>query len=64
MKNINFLKEHGVDADNSIELLGDIEMYNETLNDLIEKADVALYESKKKGKNCISVYDEADIKKR
>lgn len=37
---------------------------NETLNDLIEKADVALYESKKKGKNCISVYDEVDIKKR
>ena len=45
---------------NAISFIND----NETLNDLIEKADVALYESKKKGKNCISVYDEADIKKR
>ena len=37
---------------------------NDTLNDLIEKADIALYESKKKGKNCISSYDEVNIKER
>ena len=36
---------------------------NDTLNDLIETADVALYESKKNGKNCISVYDGVNIKK-
>lgn len=36
MKNINFLKEHGIDVDSSIELLGDIDMYNELLNDFLE----------------------------
>lgn len=36
MKDINFLKDHGVDVDNSIELLGDIDIYNELLNDFIE----------------------------
>ena len=36
MKDINFLKEHDVDVDSSIELLGDIEMYNELLSDFIE----------------------------
>lgn len=36
MKDINFLKEHDIDVDNSIELLGDIEMYNELLSDFIE----------------------------
>lgn len=37
---------------------------NDTLNELIEKADIALYESKKMGKNCISVYDGINAKKR
>lgn len=36
MKDISFLKEQGVDVDNSIELLGDIDMYNELLSDFIE----------------------------
>ena len=33
----------------------------DTLNESIEKADIALYESKKKGKNCISIFDEVNI---
>ena len=36
MKDISFLKEQGVDVDNSIELLWDIDMYNELLSDFIE----------------------------
>ena len=36
MKDISFLKEHNVDVDSSIELLGDIEMYNELLSDFID----------------------------
>lgn len=36
MKDINFLKNNGVDVDGAIEILGDIEMYNETLNDFLE----------------------------
>ena len=30
---INYLKENGIDIDNSLEILGDIETYNEILND-------------------------------
>lgn len=36
MKDVNLLKSHGVDVDGAIEILGDIEMYNETLNDFLE----------------------------
>lgn len=36
MKNIDYLKENGIDVDAGIEILGDIEMYNETLNDFLE----------------------------
>jgi len=37
---INYLKENNIDVDSSIELLGDIDMYNETLKDfLIETKD-------------------------
>lgn len=36
---------------------------NDSLNDMIEKADIALYESKNMGKNCISIYDEIKTKK-
>ena len=36
MKDISFLKEKGVDVDSSIELLGDVEMYNELLGDFVE----------------------------
>ncbi len=34
---INMLKNNGVDIESSIELLGDIEMYNETLEDFLEE---------------------------
>ena len=36
MKNIDILKENGIDVESSLELLGDIEMYDETLNDFLE----------------------------
>lgn len=36
MKNIDILKENGIDVDSSLDLLGDIEMYDETLNDFLE----------------------------
>ena len=36
MKDIEILKNNGVDVDGAIEILGDMEMYNETLNDFLE----------------------------
>lgn len=33
MKDINFLKQHNVDIDNSLELFGDIDTYNETIKE-------------------------------
>ena len=36
--NIEFLKEKDIDVDASIELLGDIEMFNQTLKDFIEES--------------------------
>ena len=36
MKDINLLKNNGVDVDSALEILGDIEMYDETLNDFLE----------------------------
>lgn len=35
--NENVLRENGVNLDNSLELLGDMEMYNETLDMFIEE---------------------------
>ena len=35
--NIEYLKENDIDVDASLELLGDIDMYNETLNTFIEE---------------------------
>ena len=35
--NIDYLKENGIDVDSSLELLGDIDMYNETLETFIEE---------------------------
>ena len=57
MKNISFLEEHGVDISRSLDLFGDVETYNETLNEflvgihskitklieLLEKKDMANY---------------------
>lgn len=39
MKDINFLKEHGVNVDKSLELFGDMEIYNETMRDYLEGID-------------------------
>lgn len=36
MKDINLLKNNGIDVDSSLELLGDIDLYEETLNDFLE----------------------------
>lgn len=33
--NIEFLRENGIDVDSGIEILGDIEMYDETLDDFV-----------------------------
>lgn len=35
MKDVNILKNNGVDVDASLELFGDMEMYDETLNDFL-----------------------------
>ncbi len=37
-KDINYLKNNNIDVDASIELLGDLEMYNETLEDFIKES--------------------------
>ena len=42
MKDIEFLKENGVDVDHGIEILGDLEMYDETLSDFLEEAESKL----------------------
>ena len=33
MKDINILKNNGINVDQGLEILGDTEMYDETLND-------------------------------
>ena len=38
MKDINFLKDNKIDVDSGIALLGDIEMYNDTLADFLEES--------------------------
>lgn len=35
--NIEYLKEQGVDVEKGLELLGDIDMYNETMNDFLSE---------------------------
>ena len=40
--NINYLKDNDIDVDASLELLGDIEMYNETLNDFLNESETRL----------------------
>ena len=36
MLDINFLKQNGVDVDKSLELFGDMEIYNETFQDYLK----------------------------
>ena len=35
MRDINILKNNGIDVDGGLEMLGDIEMYDDTLNDFL-----------------------------
>jgi len=35
--NEQFLKDNGINVDQGLEILGDIEMYNETMNDFLEE---------------------------
>jgi len=51
---IEILTNNGVDVNKGIELLGDIEMYNETLDDFLE-------EEKTRVPNIIKYYQENDI---
>ena len=40
--NIDYLKENGIDVDKGVELLGDMEMYNDTLNDFLDEQSTRL----------------------
>ena len=44
---ISILKNNGVDVDGGIELLGDIDMYNETLNDFLDEQETRLSDIEK-----------------
>lgn len=44
---VNYLKDNGIDVDSSIELLGDIDMYNDTLKDFLTESDKRLPDMKK-----------------
>ena len=37
MKNVDYLKQNAIDVETGLELLGDMEMYEETLKDFIEE---------------------------
>jgi len=39
MRDINILKSNGIDVDNGVEILGDIEMYDETLEDFLSECE-------------------------
>lgn len=42
MKDIEFLKSNDIDVDSGIEILGDIDMYNDTLKDFLDLSDERL----------------------
>jgi len=42
MKDINILKSNGIDVDSGIEILGDMEMYDETLDDFLIESEERL----------------------
>lgn len=42
MKDINILKANGIDVDSAVNLLGDMEMYEETLGDFLEESKTRL----------------------
>ena len=47
MKGIKYLKENGVDVDSSLELFGDLEIYNATMKDFLDGIDIKLMRLKK-----------------
>ena len=42
MKDIKYLKENNIDVDSGMEILGDIDMYNDTLKDFLEVSEERL----------------------
>ncbi len=42
MKDVEFLKNNGVNVDQGLEILGDMEMYDDTLNDFLEENETRL----------------------
>jgi HPt (histidine-containing phosphotransfer) domain-containing protein len=42
MKNIDYLKNNGVDVEHGLEILGDIEMYNETMEDFLNEQETRI----------------------
>ncbi len=42
MKDINILKNNDIDVDSSIEILGDMDMYNDTLKDFLDLSEERL----------------------
>jgi HPt (histidine-containing phosphotransfer) domain-containing protein len=42
MRDVNILKKNGIDVDAGVEILGDMEMYDETLQDFLDESEVRL----------------------
>ena len=51
MKDVNILKNAGINVDAGLELLGDMEMYDETLNDFLEESEERLPRLKQNKEN-------------
>lgn len=42
MRDVEFLKNNGVNVDQGLEVLGDMEMYDDTLNDFLEESETRI----------------------
>lgn len=42
MRDVNILKNNGVNVEQGLEVLGDMEMYDETLNDFLEESNTRI----------------------
>ena len=51
---VNILKNNGINVDAGLELLGDMEMYNETLNDFLSESETRI-------PNIINYYNAKDM---
>ena len=51
---VNILKNNGINVDAGLELLGDMEMYNETLNDFLSESETRI-------PNIINYYNAQDM---